>query len=84
MYFLHSNPKLWHYGSMAIDPANIEPKCYDLLRQRARQTGRTEAELLSEALKQYFGLVGNHTEIWMKAQEPAFTKIWDNEEDSVF
>jgi hypothetical protein len=41
---------------MAIDPSDIDPKLRVALEKTARETGKSEAQLLGEALEAYLGM----------------------------
>ena len=64
---------------MAIDPSDLDPKHWKKLTEQAKRTGRSVEELIAEALDRYLG-----SSDWMKAQEPAFAAVWDNDHDSIF
>jgi hypothetical protein len=58
------------------------PKLVELLRVHAAQTGRTQKDVVAEALEAYFA---HHAEsaLILKLAESSFAE-WDNAEDEVY
>jgi hypothetical protein len=67
---------------VTIHPRDIDPEQQRLLTERAKRSGRSEAELLREALAEYLAK-DQASYSWIQAQEESFVQAWDNDEDSV-
>lgn len=70
---------------MAIDPKELPEDLYRLATKAAKQHGTTWRALLREVLS---GLIKSDSTpekyAWQSAQEQAFSKVWDNDEDAIY